>query len=81
MDACSRATFIDDGQRWEIDILGDRVLRGVVLGYLSLFNFKFPSYQNACVDFVSQNKKNPWLVVSHLFAILVFISGLAKKSK
>jgi hypothetical protein len=60
MDACSRATFIDDGQRWEMDILGHRVLSGGgggVLGYLYVFDFKFPSYRNAGVDIVSQNKK------------------------
>jgi hypothetical protein len=46
MDRDERSTF------W-----GHRVLRGGVLGYLQLLNLQFPSYQNACVDFVSQNKK------------------------
>jgi len=42
-----------------MDILGHRVLSGggVVLGYLYVFDLKFPSYRNAGVDIASQNKK------------------------
>jgi hypothetical protein len=67
MDAYKRMAFIDNGQKWEIEILAHMVLQWGCLGDIHLFYFLFPSYQITCVDFVSpfgdkSLEKKPWYV-------------------
>jgi len=45
--------LLNDGQKWEINVLAHMVFQGGCFEQFWFILFLFPSYQIACLDFVS----------------------------